>query len=686
MAPRLNEKEHKILPILLQLLLFAALAPFVWAFVLLRLDLPLGGVWSAEDLINTAALITGALVLLAGLFRVGERFLLPWGKGWKGLLGAAALGGAAFTLGFYFDISMDILGRSIRLPPLVGFPLILFFKLGTGAVFAIIVLACTKALRDMKGIGKVNWVQMLALVVALNLVTALYAFTSETVYVWDNAGYWAIARTLAQTDKVTYESILDVLRTTITLDYNHLLAFPISLVMRVFGTSRTVFTFAVSNLYILPGLWGFTAMAKEKGWTGLIPAQLFPMLTYTGLVGFVDVFCCGLGIWAFAIYNSDRPAASRGILSGLLLVLTFLFRRYFLFFAASFGVAALVQKLFREPKHWGDFFSLFLSCAVCAVTFTYPFLLDKVLGTDYGDIYSAYKSPITSDLLLFCRYFGAILLVIVIGGVLYGLVKSSERYKLVMGVVQIGVCFAAFVSIQSHGQQHLLMYLPAIAMLTMTVFSMAPQFWSALFAMVMTVNCFIPKAQLGTVVTGTFPDLFPSFHYYGPKRSDIDELIRLADFLDSLSTEDEPKSAVVLASSFTFNTETISSLRSSLDLPEPEVTTRIQYHGTVDKRDPFNWNSVTADYLVVGVPVQVHLGEENQQVMALLAHHVLDGTGPGQAYRELPEKFHLANGVTVRIFERTRPWWLEEYYDISKPLQEMYPDHAEMYEIPYWIE
>lgn len=117
MAPRLNQKESKALPILLQLLLFSALAPFVWAFVLLRLDLPLGGIWSAEDLINTAALITGALALLAGLFRVGERFLLPWGKSWKGLLGAAALGGAAFALGFYFDISMDILGRSIRLPP-----------------------------------------------------------------------------------------------------------------------------------------------------------------------------------------------------------------------------------------------------------------------------------------------------------------------------------------------------------------------------------------------------------------------------------------------------------------------------------------------------------------------------------------------------------------------------------------
>ena len=50
----------------------------------------------------------------------------------------------------------------------------------------------------------------------------------------------------------------------------------------------------------------------------------------------LGVAACALAIWAAAIYTSDAPAVSRGVFSGVLLVGTFLLRRYFFFFAASF--------------------------------------------------------------------------------------------------------------------------------------------------------------------------------------------------------------------------------------------------------------------------------------------------------------------------------------------------------------
>jgi hypothetical protein len=307
-----------------------------------------------------------------------------------------------------------------------------------------------------------------------------------------------------------------------------------------------------------------------------------------------------------------------------------------------------------------------------------------VASTDYGDLYSAYDLGLWSDFLYFCRYFGLVPLILFLVAALVNLARKEDRPKMVLGLVQILVCFVAFVRIQSHGEQHLLMYLPALAMLAVTALSRAPQYLSALLSMAMAIYCFFPKVQPASINDIDSPDLFPSFHFYGPTRTDIDELQALVDFVDSLS-EEEQKTAVVLASSFTLSTETISSFRISLDLPEPEHTTTIQYHGTVDKRDSFNWNTAFADYLIVGDPVQVHLGEENQQVLAILVHHILDGTGPGQAYTCLPETFQLANGVTVRIYQRDRDWYLEEYHDISDPLQELYPDYADLYAIPSWI-
>jgi len=662
-------------------LLCALCAPFLWAWLLTRLWLPLGGTGAGGALPALTALLILLILLPAAYAQAGERFLLPWGMSWR----TAAVGALGFALGVLFDLSGELTGWVSPLPALDRLHFWLWCRVGNGILAAVLLLALLKGLRELKGVGRVPLKTVAALAVALNITTALYVLTSRTVYVWDVAGYWSVARSLAQSP-LSYSGLLDVWRTTTTLDYNHLLALPIALLMKVFGGSRAVFLFAISNLYTLPALWGLSALARDRKGSPLVLAGLFPMLTYIGLIGFVDVAAAALGIWAYVVYTSDRPATARGVVTGALLVGSFLLRRYFFFFAASFGVAALLQKLLFDRKRWADFVSLFFSCGFFAVTLTYSFLLEKVLGANYGDIYSAYKSPLVVDLLAFCRYFGAAFLAALLGLALCKILKGEDRPTLVLPLLQLAVCFAAFVAIQSHGQQHLLLYLPGLALLAVTALSDLPRKGVAALAALITVNCFIPKAQPATAATEGFPDLLPSFHFYGPQREDIDQLLALEDFVNSLSTPEAPTTAVVLASSFTFNSETLTNLRPSLNLPEPTLETVIQYHGTVDKRDAFNWNTATAHYLIVADPVQVHLGEDNQQVMALLAHHVLEGTGPGAAYEALPQTFRLSGGVTVRIFEQTRPWTAEDYHTISDALQTLYPDHAELYQVPGWIQ
>ena len=77
--------------------------------------------------------------------------------------------------------------------------------------------------------------------------------------------------------------------------------------------------------------------------------------------------------------------------------------------------------------------------------------------------------------------------------------------------------------------------------------------------------CLVPKAQPASVEEIRGVDVLPSFVFYGPTRGDIDQLIALADFVDGLSAQGE-KTAVVLASSFTLNSETLTNLRP---LPQP---------------------------------------------------------------------------------------------------------------------
>ncbi len=87
---------------------------------------------------------------------------------------------------------------------------------GNGILAAVLLLILLKASRDLKGVGRVPLKELLLLAAALNLITALYVLTSRTVYVWDAAGYWSIARSLAQ-EPLDPTTLLNVWRTTATL-------------------------------------------------------------------------------------------------------------------------------------------------------------------------------------------------------------------------------------------------------------------------------------------------------------------------------------------------------------------------------------------------------------------------------------------------------------------------------------
>ena len=585
----------------------------------------------------------------------------------------------AFCLGAWLDLT------AVRLDPasaLAGSSLFLAVcRCVGGLILAGLSVALLRALRDMKGCLSVRSRQALLLFFAVNALTLVYLLTSKTVYVWDNAGYWTVARTLSR-QWLGRSQLYDVLRSTVTMDYNYLLAWPISWVMRVLGESRWVFVFCVSNLYTLPALLGLCALTGGRKGQGVVLCAAFPALMYVGLVGYVDVAACALAIWAVAVYHSKAPAVSRGVLTGALLVGTFLLRRYFFFFAAAFGVAALAVKLVERPRKWGDFGALFVSCALCAVYFTPTFLLEKVFGTDYGDLYSAYALGLWSDAKLFCRYFGLIPLVLLLLAGVALLCREESRGKALFALSQLGSCYVAFVLVQSHGQQHLLLYVPALALLAAETLAVCPRAgWLAALSM---LSCFLPRSQPGSIqeIRGLSP--LPTIAVYGPARSDMEELTALRDYVDSLSSQGE-KTAVVLASSFTLNDETLTNLRPSLGLREPEQTTTIRYQGTVDKRDPFNWNTLTADYLIVGDPVQTHLGEENQQVITLFARDVLSGEGPGSAYEPLEETFVLEGNVTVRVYRRTRDLTGEEYRLISHRLQALYPEYEALYAVPDWL-
>ena len=627
-----------------------------------------------------AVLLTGAVLLAAWRLDLPRRFLLPFGPSWK----TALLAVVAFLAGAALDTSYRLF--TVGDMAIGSAPFRLLCAAGSGLFFSCVVLALVWAGKTFGSVPMPRGATILAVALVVNVITALYCTGTATVYYWDTNIYWSSSTMLAG-QHLGLSQLRLVAESVITQEYNYLLSFPLSLVMRVLGTNRYVFLFATVNLYVLPALLGMLALGRRSRHGGILLCLATPMLLYTALTGFVDVAAAGAGIWAFLIYTDEsRPQAARGILTGGLLTLVFLLRRYFFFFTVSFGVAAFLALLVRRSQ-WKSFWTMAVTGVGFSLFFGQSFVVSQVLSANYADTYSAYDQGRWIDLVMLCRYYGYILMAAALVCVVVLLLRSGSRYGALLCLCQPVLCLFLFTRIQSHGQQHLLLYLPAFCFALAGGMELLPERravrwvpWA--LALCALGSSFLPRPQPSHPSEIAVPDPLPAFTYVPGQRTDLAQLVALRVYVDSLSAE-EPKTAAVLASSFTFNSSIYDNTLRSLNIPQSDgPATSMIYFATVDKRDGFSWNALTADYLIVADPVQTHLGADNQHILTVLAQPVLDGTGIGTAYQRLDQSFPLEDGVTVYVYQRTRDITREEYQAISDTLVALYPDYAQLYQPP----
>lgn len=627
-----------------------------------------------------AFLLTGTALLVGWRLEIPRRFLLPFGPTWKTALAAVV----AFVPGMALDTSYQLFSVGDMA---IGGPLFrLLCGVGSGLFFACVVLALLWAGRSFGKLPMPRGTVFLAVALVVNIITALYCTGTATVYYWDTNIYWSSSTMLAG-QSLGLGQLRLVVESVITQEYNYLLSFPLSLVMRVLGTNRYVFLFATVNLYVLPALLGMLVLGRRSKYGGILLCCATPMLLYTALTGFVDVAAAGAGIWAFLIYTDEsRPQAARGILTGGLLTLVFLLRRYFFFFTVSFGIAAFLALLIRRSQ-WKSFLTMAVTGVGFSLFFGQSFVVSQVLSANYADTYSAYDQGRWIDLVMLCRYYGYVMMAVALVCVVFLLLRSKSRYGALLCLCQPALCLFLFTRIQSHGQQHLLLYLPAFCFALAGGMELLPERRSVRWvpwalALCTLGSSFLPRPQPSHPSEIAVPDPLPAFTYVPGQRTDLAQLVALRVYVDSLSAE-EQKTAAVLASSFTFNSSIYDNTLRSLNIPQSGgPATSIIYFATVDKRDGFSWNALTADYLIVADPVQTHLGADNQHILTVLAQPVLDGTGIGTAYRQLDQSFPLEDGVTVYVYERTRDITREEYQAISDTLVSLYPDYAQQYQPP----
>lgn len=504
-----------------------------------------------------------------------------------------------------------------------------------------------------------NVIYFLVIALIVNILAVIYITKSNFIYFWDDSTYWDISRKIAAGVFDEGGFWKNVYKSIGTQDYNYIAGLPSALLVRLFGESRLVYVLGLVNMYLIPSYIMIYLLAMKVSKAPKIATALTillcPTMMFLAFNGFVDIgglFICLLCFNLYYTKDGKKDGIWRYIVIGLLLVLVMLWRRWYAFFVVSFVTAMIADCVLFKRKWYNAAATVMVIGSVLVLCFR-DFVIQRLMN-DYGNLYAGYKFSMMTDFKLITRYFGLIYIGMLAVCSVIAAVKRKEKRTFFMWV-QIVVCLFMFVSTQTHGQQHLLLYIPSLIILTLIIIKYITKEWMligiSLLAVIHSVNVYIPRKQPSNIQEIKSLSAMPSFSMLTVRRDDTDEILALKRKLDeTVYTGD---SLGVLASSFTLNEDILKNVEPSLGVK----TMRDNYIVSlpqVDSRDVDLSALYNVNYVLAAFPAQTHLAPGSQTVIEEAVRSFGEYTDIATAYEEVEGSETVIGDITVKLFHRVR--------------------------------
>lgn len=498
---------------------------------------------------------------------------------------------------------------------------------------------------------------LISVVFAVNLIAVLYIKCGKNIYFWDDATYWDIARKLSRKE-VSLVFWKDVYRSIAVEDYNYVAGVISSFYVKLFGESRLVYILGLVNTYLLPSYAMIYFLAKKIGnnpaVTAVISVLFCPVMLFLTLNGFVDMGGLVICFLCYLLYYSqnEKHAVLYGVFIGMLLVLLMIWRRWYAFFSVSFITAMVADCLLNGKRKLPAAATVLSSGALLIFCFR-DFVFGKLLK-DYGNLYAGYKFALSVDFKLVTRYFGILFLLLLLVGSIVVRIKKGEKRTAFMWV-QMGVCFVMFVLTQTHGQQHLLLYVPSLAVLCIILlgYVSSKRMIAAVsaIAVLQSANTCVPRKQPAGISEIKHYAVIPDFSMLPKKRTDTLEILELKNKLDDIV--EDGKTLGVLASSFVINEDIIKNVQASLGVKSKRENYIVSLP-QVDSRDRDMSAFYNVNYILVVFPAQTHLAKENQTVVTEAVKSFEAYADFAAAYEEVTECETDINGMNIKLYKRIK--------------------------------
>ncbi|PJR58180.1 hypothetical protein CWM52_25175 [Raoultella sp. T31] len=545
-------------------------------------------------------------------------------------------------------------------------------------------------------------------VASVAILSALcYSFVASEnqAYTWDSRFYWVVWNEYTGLLHDSFSQWLGNIKSSVySTDYNPLPIIALIPFNYLPTGNREAYILGVYILYLLPfayiAMRLFTSAAgldkKYQPYVFIFIASFIPFVTptlrgYPDIVGMIPLSLCCLILFKVDILNyRGYRFILLAIAVGVLLWLPFAFRRWYAYSVVSLFITLpfLNTFLFGGEARFSKerifkYFSFFTISAVVVIFAVCLFqfeLAKRILTTNYSDIYSAYKATEEATLLITLNYAGLYLLPLIFLGVTYIFFGSSSRLKVLcaFALANFIITYIIFTRTQTPGMQH---GMPLCFWLAILVLSALKLFFDKLKKGLATTLTIAFALLTAAVFISTYSKPFGKPEWvsrylpgkeYPLRLENFDHYHELIAFMSARIGADDK--VAVFASSGSLNNDLFAAISPA------SFVSHIANVSQVDLRDKLTIEAFSSRYAIVTDPTQTHLDIHGQQVISLPNNLILEGKGIGAAYIRVSQPFILSGGVQAYVYEKTRPYTIDEYRSMIDEFARSYPSWKAEYE------
>lgn len=538
----------------------------------------------------------------------------------------------------------------------------------------------------------------LILIIAAITLAFYYVAQEDNIYYWDYIGYWRAWQELsAQITAAPWHGLQLLQQSIHSSDYNTapvFLLYPFSLIPL---PSRSAYILSLVITYLLPVCLFVSCIARAfaANKTAIALFTFTFALTFTPfwapvLRGYPDI--SGLiPILLVVIYSMKHDLSGkfhfRDALSiGFLLWLPFLLRRWYAYtIVILYGTLPVFNYYWHKNDNPGKHRLFTISkhimvAGIISIAFACLFqggLIHRIASTNYNDIYSAYYSPMSTNLAIFLNRIGYYFLPLPILGIMaiFTAKKRESRIFAAFCLANLCLAFILFSRTQAPDMHHTLpfalwtLFLAIIGIIHLLEIWPIRVFSRYALPFLLALNTIALCSALFIGQTLLFPRKNMPLQL-----TNIAEMQRLINTLDKLVGQE--KTFAFLSSSYAMNYDMLRTFSGR------KFGTRQLESLDVDLRDRFNAAILRADYLVVADPVQLHLKESGQRIVSIPVEALLQQQNIGKSFDRLPETFILDKDIKAYIYARNRPYQKAQLQDFFNKLYVHYPEWRQYYDTP----